>query len=178
MTKEAVPNQHYWQLYKAFCKGDRKAERELVNLLGGRLKVYLVRTRLFRQSVDAEDCVQTTWEKLLKCCGKPLEEEKGFWGWASTIAKNTAIDWHRAQKAQDYDELPEDLAADSQDDLDSPNILGNISSLPLYQRQAFWLWQHGYAYSEIAGILHRKEETVKTDVRYAKDKLKQLFNPE
>jgi RNA polymerase sigma factor (sigma-70 family) len=92
MHKNEKSNKDYWQLYKSFCKGNQRASHELVNDIGNRLMNYLLRSCVFGNYQEAEECLQITWEKLWKYCGKPLNEEKGFWGFTSTIAQRVAID--------------------------------------------------------------------------------------
>lgn len=102
MHKNEKSNKYYWQLYKSFCKGDVRAQHELVNDLGSRLLNYLLRSCVFGNYQEAEECLQITWEKLWKYCGKPLTEEKGFWGFASKTAANNAIDLWRKEKKEKY----------------------------------------------------------------------------
>ncbi len=52
--------------------------------------------------------------------------------------------------------------------------LGMLGELPLVQREAFLLFVEGMALEEIAEATGVNEETVKSRIRYARNKLKQL----
>ena len=67
-----------------------------------------------------------------------------------------------------------------QEDLDKGDeykaIWDAVMSLPVHQREAIHLfYQEGYQTSEIATILGRREATVRSDLKRARDKLRELL---
>lgn len=185
-------------LYQRFCQGDRRASIELVNLFGNRLLQYVSRTCIYDDPEAAADCVQNTWIKLLQNCGKPLKEGS-FWGLLCAIARHQAIDDYRAKSCQkrqpveamesleDYHQSTwldesvnpaqwiEDMEDQRHNEQKQRDFQKAMASLPLKQRQALTLWLADYSLKTIAVQMGEKEETVKSHLRYAKDKLKRLM---
>lgn len=186
-------------LYEQFCRGERRASIELVNLFGNRLLQYVRRTCIYDNYAAAEDCVQNTWMKLLQHCGKPLKEAS-FWGFLCAIARNQAIDDYRAQTRQKRNpegpmesleeyhqtEWSHEHSSNPQqwmETLEEEQLQANrqqafvkaMAELPAKQRLALNLWMADYSLKSIAAQMGEKEETVKSHIRYAKDKLKRLL---
>lgn len=200
MQDETVPDTYYRQLYDRFCQGEQRAGIELVGVFGDRLLQYIRRTSIYNDLGAAEDCVQNTWIKLVQHCGKPLRSGTSFWGFVCSIARNQAIDDYRAatqQKRQPVEqvEYQEDYHQESgmmDDETDPTRVLelleaGHseeqrlqtfkqaLASLPQQQNVALSLQLAGYSIREIADYVNEKDETVKSRLRYAKNKLKQLL---
>ncbi|SJM94484.1 RNA polymerase sigma factor [Crenothrix polyspora] len=104
MLKKELSDEDYWKLYKAFCKGDQRASKDLVDQLGKRLYNYVKKinynlskghTLTYTCEEDFQDCVEHTWEKLIENCTKPFKQIN-FWSIASTIAKCKLFDdWRK-----------------------------------------------------------------------------------
>lgn len=202
MQGEVMPDSYYRQLYERFCQGEQQAGIELVNVFGNRLLQYIRRTSIYSDFEAAEDCVQNTWIKLVQHCGKSLRSGTSFWGFVSTIARNQAIDDYRAATRQkrspvEQVEYQEDYHQDEgggmNDQADPARVLElleasqgesqrlntfkyALASLPQQQNLALSLQLAGYSIKEIADHLNEKDETVKSRLRYAKNKLKQLLS--
>jgi RNA polymerase sigma-70 factor (ECF subfamily) len=181
------------RLYAQFCQGDPRASIELTNLLSDRLFWYIRRSGYCNSVELAKDCVQDTWLKLVEYCGKPLEKGT-LWGFMCVIAQNSAIDTYRVknrQKRKDGEErldddsgkLMENILADEKADpavwLEDEDVKHHfkraIAQLPDRQRLALTLQLEGYSLKVIALRMEEGEETVKSHLRYAKDKLKYLL---
>lgn len=81
---------------------------------------------LFKQTGDAhaaEDLLHDVMLKVLAIekAGRPAPENIG--AWLYTVARNAAIDWHRARRPSE--ELPEDLAAPADEESESGLELAN-----------------------------------------------------
>ena len=50
-----------------------------------------------------------------------------------------------------------------------------LKRLPMEQKEAFSLQQEGFSLAEISHICHVPQETIKTRLRYAKEKLKKAL---
>ena len=199
MYNDSVSDAHYWQLYEQFCQGNQQASIELVNLLGNRLLQYIRRSCIYDSREAAEDCVQSTWIKLVEYCGKPLRQAP-FWGFTCAIARNQSIDDYRKNTRQKrnggetMESLEEYHQAEMADaDADPAQLFElreteqkaqaqlqayktALAALPDKQRLALTLQMAGYSLKEIAQQMDEKDETIKSHLRYAKDKLKKMLN--
>lgn len=96
---------------------------------------------LFKQTGDAQASEDLLHDVMLKVlanekAGRTTPANIG--GWLYTVARNAAIDWHRARRPSD--ELPEDLAAPIGDEDDTGLELANClrpmtERLPAHYRQ-------------------------------------------
>lgn len=198
MYSDAVADAQYRQLYERFCQGDHRASIELVNLFGDRLLRYVRRSCIYDSYEAAEDCVQNTWAKLVQYCGKPVQDSS-FWGFVCAIAKHQAIDDYRANTRQkrnpgegmdyledddqpvlaDHDADPAKQFEAQEDERESQGRLQSfkqaVAGLPERQRLALTLQLAGYSLKSIAQHMQEKDETVKSHLRYAKNKLKRVL---
>ena len=95
---------------------------------------------------------------------------------ASNLAKNR-IDYNRVR---DTMELNEEIVGEVQEDLDKGDeykaIWDAVRSLPVHQREAIHLfYQEGYSTAEIAQITGRREASVRSDLKLARDKLREML---
>ena len=125
---------------------------------------------------DAEDVLQETLIRVLEA--SPVFEnethEKAYLFRAATnIAKNR-IDM---MKRRGTDELNEELAAEEREDLSF--VWEAVKGLPVMQREVIHLfYQEGFQTAEIAEILGRKESTVRSDLKRAREALKTILKEE
>lgn len=133
----------------------------------------------------AEDVIQTTWLKVMKSAAS-YQAKTSVKNWLFSIARNTLIDELRRCNRWQWQELNEDfneagmLAVDSrmspekiyteQTCLSTFNQL--VDALPFYQREAFIFQQEGFSLAEICQLTDESFETVKSRIRYAKQRLK------
>ena len=122
---------------------------------------------------EAEDILQETLIKILEVKLESDNEEyikAYFLRTASNIAKNHIS----ANKRHETDELNEELVAEEKADLSF--VWEAVKSLPDPQRDVIHLfYEEGYQTAEIANILGRKEATVRSDLKRAREKLKVIL---
>lgn len=128
----------------------------------------------------AEDIAQQVWVKIIE--KRHLYTSSGqFKSWLFTIGRRMLIDELRKQQRFVTDEY--DDAVHASTDRAAPNELDNdlarfndaVNALPFEQREAFCLQQEGFSLAEIGEITHVQHETVKSRLRYAKQKLNQVM---
>ena len=133
----------------------------------------------------AEELLQDVWSSVIK--GRVNYQPKAkFTTWLYQIARNRLIDYYRSHKEhlQLLDEEPEQVI--DEHDYDGTKmsegfnkIHALIYGLPFPQRQAFLLhYEAGLTVPEIAEITQEHSEAVKSRIRYAVQKLKQLLGVE
>ena len=187
-------NQQHLELYLAFCQGDQRASKELVNAYTLRLLNYMRRAFSERQ---AGDYVQSTWLKLVEYCGNKLRHSN-FGAFIMSIAKNVAIDEYRKSKTlkrSDISQYEVEVTQIDQnkklDPLYFMHVLDDkkqderrlkiykeaLAQLPSKQRQVLLLQHSGHSLAVIADITGAKKETVKSQLRYAKNELKKQLCP-
>jgi len=189
------------QLFERFCKKDPRAGIEMINAYGKRLLHYIRRSCIYNDVESAEDCVQNTWLKLLKSCGKALPDA-GLWAMLCTMAKSQALDDHRKQERKkrapeqavlsltqaddselvlrDHNPNPEEWLMLLEEALVNKTKLAifkqAFAALPDKQQQALNLQlTEGLSIKAIAARMQEKHETVRSHLRYAKEKLKRAL---
>ena len=128
---------------------------------------------------DAEDILQETMIKFVTV--RPnFESEAHRKAWLMRVASNLAKNRIDYNKVRDTMELNEEIAGEVQEDLDKGDVYKAIwdavRALPVHQREAIHLfYQEGYQTSEIAMLTGRREATVRSDLKRARDKLRELL---
>lgn len=130
----------------------------------------------------AEDMAQITWMKVMKSAQK-YQKNTNVKNWLFSIARNSLIDELRRQNRWQWQELEEGsiehrshspeqvLQLKEQQDF----FNHALEALPFYQREAFIFQQEGFSLTEICQLTNENFETVKTRLRYAKQKIKQTL---
>lgn len=122
---------------------------------------------------DAEDVLQETLIRVLRAKPDFMSEanEKAYLlRTASNLAKNM-IQYNKIREA---DELNDELTYQEREDLSF--VWGAVKSLPETGREVIHLfYQEGYRTAEIAEILGRKESTVRSDLKRARERLKTIL---
>lgn len=161
-------------------KSDEEIEREAEEILDtiGNSILRLALSYLHNIE-DAEDILQETMIKFVTV--RPVfESESHRKAWLMRVASNLAknrIDYNRVR---DTMELNEEIVGEVQEDLDKGDeykaIWDAVRSLPVHQREAIHLfYQEGYSTAEIARITGRREATVRSDLKRARDKLREML---
>jgi RNA polymerase sigma-70 factor (ECF subfamily) len=176
-----------------FQAGDRAAFAILVSR--HKKAFYNFVLRLVRSPSAAEDLVQDVFVKVVQSAGDFKHESK-FSTWAYTIARNICIDHLRKMSLRQHPSLDQARG----DDKDGPTLLDRtadahpsasversaigaqlgqrivrcVEELPQEQREVFLLREiANLPLKEIAGITGVPENTVKSRMRYALERLQE-----
>ena len=169
--KEATENNR-----KSDAEIEKEAE-EILSTIGN--SILRLALSYLHNIEDAEDILQETMIKFVTV--RPVfESESHRKAWLMRVASNLAknrIDYNRVR---DTMELNEEIVGEVQEDLDKGDeykaIWDAVRSLPVHQREAIHLfYQEGYSTAEIAQITGRREATVRSDLKRARDKLREML---
>ena len=150
--------------------GDREAFAAIYTRYFDRVYAYL-RVAL-NDAAEAEDATQKVFMSVLESLpAYELREGRPFRAWLFRIARNRALDHHRAGgrvSPEDPTELDRRLEAEDKTDLraltwtSDEDLLLLIERLPEAQRQALMLrYVLGFSSAEIAEVMERSEPAVR-----------------
>ena len=127
---------------------------------------------------QAEDATQDTWIKAWKYMDDPARKtvanEKA---WLLRVAINLSKNKIKYNKIRETDELMEGLVSEEKEELSF--VWEAVKSLPeKYASVVHLYYQEGGSNADIAGILNKKESTVRSDLKRARDKLKKILKEE
>ena len=155
-----------------------RIERETVEIMDqlGNAILRLAYSYLHNME-DAEDILQETLIKFVTT--KPVfENEKHRKAWLLTVTANLAknrIDYNKVRSSEELNEEIAGAAPEEEED-DLSFVWEAVKKLPDNQREVIHLfYQEGYKTAEIAKILGRKESTVRSDLKRAREKLKEIL---
>ena len=155
-----------------------RLERETVEIMDqlGNAILRLAYSYLHNME-DAEDILQETLIKFVTT--KPVfENEKHRKAWLLTVAANLAknrIEYNRVRSSEELNEEIAGAAPEEEED-DLSYVWEAVKKPPDNQREVIHLfYQEGYKTAEIANILGRKEATIRSDLKRARDKLKEIL---
>jgi len=173
--------------------GDVRAFEVLVTR--HRKPIYNFILRFVRDAAQAEDVLQETFLRLIKGADA-YERQAKFTTWLYTIARNLCVDASRRGKHRNAASLDApvngdegasaliDLVADGKSAVDreaigrelAVRIKQAVESLPDEQREIFLLREvSDLQFNEIAKIVGCPENTVKSRMRYALEKLREAL---
>lgn len=169
-----------------YAKGDAMAFEVLYKKHKDSLYRFVLNQ--IKKTDTAEDIFQDIWAKLIKNRHqyKAHKNKARFKTWLFTLARNTVIDYYRAQgRTKDWQEQFElDEIGIPASDIKEPeqafeqnvlaeHLLDAIHALPELQREAFLLKEEaGLSLKDIATATRTTPETVKSRLRYAYQKLR------
>ncbi len=159
--------------------GEQAVHREAVNRQAERmLDTYgnhilrLAYSYLHNMS-DAEEVLQDTLIQFLKTA-PVLESAAHEKAWLLRVAANLSKDRIDYNRLRTSNELKEELVSEEREDLSF--VWEAVKALPVQYREAIHLFYHeGYPTAQIARILHKKEATVRSDLRRGREKLKAVL---
>ena len=125
---------------------------------------------------DAEEILQDTLIKLLNSAPEfeSAEHEKA---WLLRVAANLAKNKIEYNKLRDTDELKDDLVAEEREDLSF--VWEAVKSLPENYREVIHLfYNEGYQTDEIAELLNETGANIRTRLKRARAKLKEILKEE
>lgn len=182
-----MTEEHEQQWLERAVSGDTEAFSALMARYAGR--IYGLCFSLLNNRQDAEDCTQETFLKAFRSISQ-YQFKSSFYTWLYRIAVNTCLDLQRRARhpaplsldeTRDGDEhdMPLQVADPGPlpDDTAISHELGEliryeIASLPDYLRETLILRDiEGFAYAEIAVMLHISEGTVKSRLFRARSQL-------
>ena len=119
---------------------------------------------------DAEDILQDTMIQYIRT-NPSLNGPEHEKAWLLTVATNLSKNKIRYNKVREADELSQELVSKDEEDL--AFVWEAVKKLPEKYREVVHLfYQEGYSTAEAAGILGRKESTVRSDLLRARKQLK------
>ena len=161
-------------------KSDEEIEKEaeeILNTIGN--SILRLALSYLHNIEDAEDILQETMIKFVTV--RPVfESDTHRKAWLMRVASNLAKNRIDYNKVRDTMELNEEIVGEVQEDLDQGDeykaIWDAVRSLPVHQREAIHLfYQEGYSTAEISHITGRREATVRSDLKRARDKLREML---
>lgn len=183
-------------LMQRYQKGDASAFAEL--LRRHRRGVFYFALRFLGQQAAAEDALQEVFLRVVKNAHR-YERRAKFSTWLYTIARNHCVDALRKASYRRHPSLDAPVGGEEggrsrvemvagdipEPDRDAHNqrlrqaITAAVASLGDEQREVFLLREHGgLAFKQIAEITGVSENTVKSRMRYALEKLRDQLRTE
>lgn len=182
------------QLIADYLNGDEKALPIIINR-----HLRPIYNFIYRFAGNTQDTQEITQETLLKMWRglKKYRQNESFKAWLYTIARNATIDWLRKKKNQsknsafsnfenefgensledsiaDPAPLPEELIAKTEEKIFLENAL---NKLPILYREVLLLhYKEYFTFDEIAKILNKPLNTVKSQHRRALIILRKLLS--
>lgn len=173
------------QLMQAYAAGDADAFERLYQRMRKPLFGFLLRG--LRDRGMAEECFQDVWMRVIDARGR-YQASARFSTWMFQIAHNRMVDmWRRQRPNSSLDDLPEGQMQASMSTVDTPEqevdrfqsqrrLRDALSALPAEQCVALTLrLEQSLSLEEIGEVTGVGRETVKSRLRYAMDKLRQLL---
>lgn len=130
-----------------------------------------------------EELFQDVWSRLIKARSRYHVSAK-FRTYLFTIAHRRVIDFYRQHSPislDSFEDVESLISTDVTPDISAHNaqifqkLLQVVDQLPAAQREVFALKQEGFTVDEIAEMTATDYETVKSRVRYASNKVKQVL---
>ena len=167
------------QLMQRYANGDALAFDKLYARHRGPLYRYF--NRQVNNAATANDLYQGAWEKIIKS-RRSYRHGAPFTAWMYRIAHNHLVDHYRQLRPVDSvetDSLSDERPGPAQDVIDGENseqLRAGILALPADQRDTLLLkLETGLKMEDIARVTGVSRETVKSRLRYAVNKLKQVL---
>jgi RNA polymerase sigma-70 factor (ECF subfamily) len=152
---------------------DRQAQRQLYESYKDAL--YTIVYRIVCDFDLANDLLQETFIDAFKSLGS-LKEKKFFYSWIKKILVRKVFAYLKNNKDTDDISTVEYKLADHSNPLDIDYIEHAIQKLPFKSRTVFVMAEiEGFAHKEIAEALEISVGTSKSQLNYAKTKLKLLL---
>lgn len=168
-------------LLEAIATGDRLAFDKLYRAYYSRLTDFIARLMPQNREVVDEvinDTMYVVWTKA-----NSFRHESRLSTWVFGIAYKKAMKYFEKERRSRLEQMPEDweLAIEDASDTASKmqvqdSLLKAVAKLSPAQRSVVELtYEYGYTYSEIAQIMSCPENTVKTRMFHARDRLRKIL---
>lgn len=172
-------------LIKDCLSGNKQAQYELYQRFSGVL--FGICLRYVRNRAEAEDLLQEAFMKIFSRLDS-FGFKGSFEGWLKRLVVNQAINFRRDNLKQLFVSTRADLPEPENDEetatadlvsLPQQKLLQMVQSLPDGYRLVFNLYVfEDLSHQQIAGMLDISENTSKTQLMKARNKLKQMINAE
>ncbi|HEY1359284.1 MAG TPA: sigma-70 family RNA polymerase sigma factor [Thermoleophilaceae bacterium] len=149
--------------------------QSLLDAHSGEIYRFLVATA---GPVEADDCFQETWISAMRAYPR-VRSSQNLRAWLFRIAKNKAIDAHRARgrRAVPVADVPETAAAPAAPggfDIDEPELWAAVRELPPKQRAAVYCRSVlGIPYDELAELLECSRDAARRSVHEGLKRLRE-----
>ncbi|MBR9865592.1 MAG: sigma-70 family RNA polymerase sigma factor [Oceanospirillales bacterium] len=162
-------------------KPDKHIYARLFNHFAPKVKAYIVRLGVALSA--AEELTQEVMLSVWRKAHMYHPEKAAASTWIFTLARNQSIDWMRKQKYPQYslDEWSETASESGQGEQEvlSDRVARAISQLPEKQSQVIYMsYFEGRSHGDIASRLDIPLGSVKSRIRLASEKLKQIWGGE
>lgn len=134
--------------------------------------------RYCRDEIDAEDCVQESWIKILGAI-RQYQPTGSFTAWMQRITINCALTMYRKRASvirmmKSQPETNEDIAPQVYSDLEYNHIMNMLNELSEAKRLVFTLYVvDGYSHKEIGELLHITESSSRANLTRARQEMKE-----
>jgi RNA polymerase sigma factor (sigma-70 family) len=128
---------------------------------------------------DADDCFQETWIAAMRAYPR-LRSGRNLRAWLFQIAKNKAVDSHRARhrRAVPVASVPEEPTGPSGFELDEPELWAAVRELPPKQRAAVYCRSVlGIPYDELSELLECSQDAARRSVHEGLKRLREERTP-
>jgi RNA polymerase sigma-70 factor (ECF subfamily) len=168
-------NERAWIL--AAQAGDQAAFGQLVKR--HQRRAYAVARAIVLNHEDAEDAVQEAFLHAYRALDR-FRPDQAFGAWLHRIVANAALDLTRRRKVREADELPESVASPFRDPAESSDLRQRLrealAELPPRQRAVIVLHDiEGFKHAEIGKTLDIPEGTARSDLHYARARLREAL---
>ncbi|NBA87929.1 sigma-70 family RNA polymerase sigma factor [Emticicia sp. CRIBPO] len=155
-------------------KHDPKFQRQLYDRYKNAM--YSLAYRLVGDFEDAQDVLQEAFIEVFRNLDS-FKGESTLGAWIKTILTRKAIKKFRSRiRFEKYEDLPENTLIEWETGMDVEMLEKALLSLPEGFRTVLVLYEiEGYKHTEIARMLEISEGTSKSQLFYAKKKLKELI---
>src|SRR3989338_740099 len=184
MNRTDSPDRSDEELIRSYLNGGEEALRMLIARY--LRPMYHFTYRYTASGPDAEDVTQEVFAKVWKNL-KRYDERTSFRAWLFAIAKNTAIDWLRKRKIEPASTIDEEMTDALIDPAPLPSEIAETKMTASAVGEAAgrlepgartvlrFRYDDGLTFREIAGILKKPLDTVKSQHRRALAKLRALL---
>jgi RNA polymerase sigma-70 factor (ECF subfamily) len=139
-------------------------------------RAYAVARAIVLNHEDAEDAVQEAFLHAFRALDR-FRPDQAFGAWLHRIVANAALDLTRRRKVREADELPETVASPFRDPAEADDLRQRLrealADLPARQRAVIVLHDiEGFKHAEIGTMLGIPEGTARSDLHYARARLR------
>lgn len=164
------------ELVEQAKQGNKEAFTTLI--LQNKMSLYKIARARLNKEEDIEDAIQETMLQAYLQLQK-LKDNTKFYYWTIQILINKCKEMYRKKKASfiSFEEVEGSLETTFDKNMEDKILYDNILSRLKYEERILLLlyYNDGYTTKQIAEILGKKENTIKSMLKRIRDKLKKDF---